>query len=124
MFFMKPKKGKNAAWRATMKKLNADLAAQDRQIAMVQDAEDRYKRTGDLEGYIQFWELLWSNGGLLFHSSKWGFALPDLYFKQKRYDDVIAFCRMLKAHDSCYADKADKYIQKAITKKENLKPVK
>ena len=124
MFNLKKKKPSNSAWQSTMKKLNVDLAAQDRQIAMVQDAEDRYKRTGDLEGYIQFWESRWSNGGLLFRSSKWGFVLPDLYFKQKRYDDVIAFCRMLKAHDSCYADKADKYIQKAIAKKETLKPVK
>ena len=61
MFNLKKKKPSNPAWQATMKKLNADLAAQDRQIAMVQD------------------------------------------------------------HDSCYADKADKYIQKAITKEEALK---
>lgn len=119
--FLEEMKARNPAWYREMKKLNGSLAAQDRQLQKVQAAESRYKRTGDLEWYIDFWESLWANGGLVFRGSKWWFTLPDLYFKQKRYDDVIAFCEMAKARDNDVDEKANKYIQRAQERKEKQK---
>ena len=120
--FLEEMKARNPAWYSKMKKLNASLAAQDRQLQKVQAAEARYKITGDLEWYVDFWESLWANGGLVFHGSKWWFTLPDLYFKQKRFDDVIAFCEMAKARDNGVNEKADRYIQRAQECKERLHP--
>lgn len=119
--FLEEMKARNPAWYSEMKKLNASLAAQDRQLKKVQDAEARYKITGDLEWYIDFWESLWANGGLVFRGDKWWFTLPDLYFKQKRFDDVIAFCEMAKARDNDVYEKADRYIQRAQERKEKQK---
>ena len=119
--FLEEMKAKNPAWYSEMKKLNASLAAQDRQLQKVQAAEERYKETGDLEWYVDFWESLWAKGGLLFGSSKWSFVLPDLYFKQKRFDDVISFCEMLKVRYKYATDKADKYIARAEERKAKAK---
>lgn len=115
--FLEEMKSRNPAWYSKMKKLDASLAAQDRQLQKVQAAEAKYKESGDLEWYVDFWESLWANGGLLFRGFKWWFTLPDLYFKQKRYDDVIAFCEMAKARDNDVEEKADKYIQRAQERK-------
>lgn len=115
--FLEEMKSRNPAWYSKMKKLDASLAAQDRQLQKVQAAEEKYKETGDLEWYVDFWESLWANGGLLFSGMKWSFVLPDLYFKQKRFDDVISFCKFLKKRDKYAADKADKYIQRAQERK-------
>lgn len=120
--FLEEMKARNPAWYNKMKRLDASLAAQDRQLRKVQDAEAKYRETGDLEWYVDFWESLWANGGLLFCGFKWWFTLPDLYFKQKRYDDVIAFCEMVKAIDDDVEEKADKYIQRAQERKERLHP--
>ena len=109
-------------WLEKSHKLNQEsLAAQDRQLRKVQATEAKYKETGDLDWYVDFWENLWANGGLLFYSSKWWFVLPDLYFKQKRFDDVISFCEILKGRDKYAEDKADKYIQRAQERKAKLK---
>ena len=111
--------------RSWLKKLRREndlyLAAQDCQLKKVISAEARYKETGDLEWYVDFWEKIWANGGLLFGSSKWWFVLPDLYFKQKRFDDVISFCEMLKVRDKYATDKADKYIERAEERKAKAK---
>lgn len=115
--FLEEMKIRNPAWYSKMKSLEASLAAQDRQLQKVQAAEAKYKETGDLEWYVDFWESLWANGGLLFRGFKWWFTLPDLYFKQKRYDDVITFCEMAKARDDDVEEKADKYIQRAQERK-------
>lgn len=105
-------------WLEKSHNLNEEsLAAQDRQLRKVQAAEKKYKETDDLEWYVDFWESLWANGGLLFRGFKWWFTLPDLYFKQKRYDDVIVFCEMAKARDNDVEEKADKYIQRAQERK-------
>ena len=120
--FLEEMKARNPAWYNKMKRLDASLAAQDRQLQKVQAAEARYKITGDLEWYVDFWESLWANGGLVFHGSQWWFTLPDLYFKQKRFDDVIAFCEMAKARDNGVNEKADRYIQRAQECKERLHP--
>ena len=110
------------AWLEKLRKLNDDdLAAQDRQLRKVQAAEAKYKETKDLDWYVDFWENLWANGGLLFYGSKWCFVLPDLYFKQKRFDDVILFCEILKGRDKYAEEKADKYIQRAQERKAKLK---
>lgn len=106
------------AWLEKLRKLNNDdLAAQDRQLQKVQTAEAKYKETGNLEWYVAFWESLWEDGGLLFGSMKWWFVLPDLYFKQKRFDDVITFCEAIKVRDEYAIEKADKYIQRAQERK-------
>lgn len=106
---------KSSAW------LNDSVSKQDRQLRKVQAAEKNYKESGDLQQYIDFWEKIWANGGLLFGSSKWSFVLPDLYFKQKRFDDVISFCEMLKVRDKYATDKADKYIERAEERKAKAK---
>lgn len=106
------------AWlRKIRKNTDARLVAQDQQLQQVQEAESRYKSTKDIDWYVDFWESIWDEGGLLFFGIKWWFTLPDLYFKQKRYDDVIAFCEMVKDREPYCIDKADKYIQKAIDRK-------
>lgn len=106
------------AWLEKFRKLNNDdLAAQDRQLRKVQAAEKKYKETDDLEWYVDFWESLWEDGGLLFGSMKWWFVLPDLYFKQKRFDDVITFCEAIKVRNEYAIEKADKYIQRALERK-------
>lgn len=97
--------------------LNDSVSKQDRQLRTVQTAEKKYKESGDLQQYIDFWEKIWANGGLLFGSSKWWFLLPDLYFKQKRFDDVITFCEIVKLRDESLEEKADKYIARAEERK-------
>jgi SOS response regulatory protein OraA/RecX len=84
----------------------------------VQEAEEKYKESKNLEEYVDFWENVWLGGGLLFYGSKWWFVLPDLYFKQKRFDEVIEFCTMVKFLDDYASDKADKYILRAQQRKE------
>lgn len=118
--FWEEMKSRNPDWYDKMQQLNASLAAQDRQLSEVQAAEARYKASGDLNWYVDFWESIWANGGLLFGSMKWCFVLPNLYMKQKRYDNVIDFCKMLKVRDAYTTDKADKYIQRASERKEKL----
>lgn len=98
-----------------LKKSSEEL---DKQLVKVQKAEAGYKNDGDLEEYIAFYEKIWATGGLKFYSMKWWFVLPDLYFKQKRFDEVIDFCEMIKFLDEYTIDKADKYILRAQQRKE------
>lgn len=88
------------------------LRAQERQLAAVQEARNRYQEDKDLDKYIAFWEMLWKNGGLMFEGAHWLFELPDLYIKAKRYDDALAFVLKLKKQKPTYAYKADNYIMK------------
>lgn len=116
--FLEQMKDRNLAWYRKMKELEAKSKSVDEQLAKVQEAENLYKESGDIEWYINFWESIWNNGGLLFKSMKWSFTLPDLYFKQKRFDDVIDFCQKIKVQDEYIEEKADKYIQRAKERKE------
>lgn len=100
------------------KETEYDLKIQDTQLQQVQAADAKYKESKNLEEYVDFWENVWLGGGLLFYSSKWWFVLPDLYFKQKRFDEVIEFCTMIKFLDDYASDKADKYILRAQQRKE------
>lgn len=100
------------------KETENDLKIQDAQLEQVQEAEEKYKESKNLEEYVDFWENVWLGGGLLFYGSKWWFVLPDLYFKQKRFDEVIEFCTMVKFLDDYASDKADKYILRAQQRKE------
>lgn len=104
--------------RRSKKETENDLKIQDAQLEQVQEAEEKYKESKNLEEYIDFWENVWLGGGLLFYGSKWWFVLPDLYFKQKRFDEAIDFCTMLKFLDDYASDKADKYILRAQQRKE------
>lgn len=119
--FLAQMKDRNPAWYRKMKELDAESKSVDEQLAKVQEAENLYKESGNLEWYINFWESIWNNGGLLFKSIKWTFTLPDLYFKQKRFDDVISFCERIKLRDDWYTEKADKYILKAKERKAKVK---
>lgn len=102
------------------KETENDLKIQDAQLQQVQAAEEKYKESKNLEEYVDFWENVWLGGGLLFYSSKWWFLLPDLYFKQKRFNEVIEFCTMIKFLDDYASDKADKYIMRAQQRKERM----
>lgn len=94
-----------------------DLTMQDRQIADVHKARGKYDESKDLNGYIDFWEMLWANGGLIFEGVRWHFELPDLYIKAKRYDDALDFVLNLKNKKPIYAYKSDIYVNKI----ENIK---
>ena len=59
------------------------LEEQDKQIAAIHNAEDKYEQDHDIDSLIAFWEKIWKQGGLLFNGSKWTFRLPDLYIKEK-----------------------------------------
>ena len=65
---------------------------------------------GNIDSLIKFWEDIWNNGGLLFRGSAWTFRLPDLYIKQKRYDDALSILR--KIRNPSYRDKKASYIER------------
>lgn len=95
--------------------LQKQLEAQDRQLNEIKDAESKFEADGDINSLICFWERIWNNGGLLFNGSKWAFRLPDLYIKQKRYDDAL---RILKKISSpAYQEKKRSYIEKVQSAK-------
>lgn len=91
-------------------KLQQELAAQDAQLAEIQNAETAFENTGDIGALIEFWENLWENGGLLFNGSRWTFRLADLYIKIKEYDKALRALKRIKG--KTYQDKKQSYIQK------------
>ena len=97
---------------------DAFIKKQDRQIKSVQRASDKYYRTENITTYIQFWEDLWKNGGLIFEGAHWHFELADLYIKTKQFDSAMNFVLMIKKLRPQYASKADYYIE-TITKQKN-----
>lgn len=111
----------NVAWMEQLKTFDPEkyqlLQLQDDQLALVKSKKDEYARTGDLDSYIAFWEQLWRQGGLIFEGSMWHFELADLYIKQKRFDDALAFLRMLREKKPSYSEKADVYIEKIVNDK-------
>lgn len=115
---------RNAAFMHDLKRIAPDeyrkLRTQDQQIAAVQKAREQYDTDKDLSGYIDFWEMVWANGGLKFEGAGWHFELPDLYIKAKRYDDALAFVKRLKVEKPTYAYKADTYIKKIEEMKAKL----
>lgn len=84
-------------------------------------AEETYKTTGNIDDYISFWEKQWEKGELHLGSQR-AFILPNLYIKQKRYDDAL---RIINLIDPFYQEKKEAYINKiqALKEKEakNLK---
>lgn len=91
-------------------RLQTELKAQNMQINSVQAAEKTFESDGNIDALIEFWENIWSNGGLLFNGSKWTFRLPDLYIKQKRYDDALRILK--KIRNPYYIDKKNSYIER------------
>lgn len=106
----------NDTFMKELKKIDLEgyklLKSQDQQIAAVQAADAKYSDDKDLNSYIDFWEMVWANGGLKFEGTGWYFKLPDLYIKAKRYDDALAFVINLKNTKPTYAYKANVYIDK------------
>lgn len=94
------------------------LRSQDKQIATVQKAQNQYNRDKNIDKYIEFWENLWKNGGLIFESSGWLFELADLYIKEKRYNDALSFVKKIKQERPTYANKANVYISRILALKE------
>lgn len=88
------------------------LKAQDEQIELVQKAEDMYRESHDLDRLMCFWEQIWRDGGLKFEGAYWLFRLPDLYIKQKRYEEALQLCKLIKKSHPIYAYKADYYLEK------------
>lgn len=101
-----------------LRKSNPTLANsldnQDKQLESILSADAKYKADKDIESYIAFWEEIWDNGGLLFDGMKWAFTLPDLYIKQKRYDDALSI--LDKLTKPMYADKVKAYREKIAQK--------
>lgn len=91
-------------------KLQSDLKAQDRQIKRIFDAEESFKRDGDVQRLIWFWEKLWENGGLLFNGSRWTFRLTDLYISLKDYKSALRAVKLIR--NPAYEDKKESYIAK------------
>ena len=102
-------------------RLQTELNAQNMQINSVQAAEKTFESGGNIDALIEFWENIWSNGGLLFNGSKWTFRLPDLYIKQKRYDDALRILK--KIRNPYYRDKKESYIARVekLKQRENKK---
>lgn len=90
--------------------LQKQLKAQDKQLNEIKNAESKFEADGDINSLICFWESIWNNGGLLFNGSKWAFRLPDLYIKQKRYDDALRILK--KINNPAYQEKKKSYIEK------------
>lgn len=90
--------------------LNNSIKKQDKQIESIFAAENKFESDGDIDSLILFWEDIWASGGLLFNGSKWTFRLPDLYIKQKRYDDTLRILKMIK--NPSYKEKVDSYVEK------------
>lgn len=95
--------------------LQKQLKAQDKQLNEIKDAESKFEADGDINSLIWFWERIWNNGGLLFNSSKWAFRLPDLYIKQRRYDDALRILK--KINNPAYQEKKKSYIEKVQSAK-------
>ena len=95
------------------------LRAQDEQIALVNERHQQFEQDKDLDSYIEFWESIRNNGGLLFNGSRWDFMLPDLYIKAKRYEEALRIVEELK-HNSIYHDKAVNYIKRIQEKMQKL----
>ncbi len=93
-----------------LKKLNANIALQDRQIEKIHIAEAKYESDKDIESLIKFWEDLWKSEGLIFNGSKWTFRLTDLYIKQKRYKDAERAVKKIK--NPIYKEKRVSYLEK------------
>lgn len=87
---------------------------QDEQLESILSADAKYKADKDIKSYIAFWEDIWNNGGLLFDGMKWAFTLPDLYIKEKRYDDALSILDRLT--NPIYADKVKAYREKIAQK--------
>ena len=90
--------------------LDKSIKRQDKQIESIFAAENKFESDGDIDSLILFWEDIWASGGLLFNGSKWTFRLPDLYIKQKRYDDALRILKMIK--NPSYKGKVDSYLGK------------
>lgn len=90
--------------------MDKTLTDQETQLSDIQEAERTYEQTKDIASLIAFWENIWAHGGPLFNGSKWFFRLPDLYIKQKRYDDALKILEKIK--NPAYQDKAKKYVEK------------
>lgn len=94
------------------------IRAQDNQIKMIKDADEKYKEDKDLDWIINLWEKIWRDGGPIFEGAYWMFRLPDLYMNAKRYDDALSLCLHIKnTRQSYYRDKADYYMKKIEEKK-------
>lgn len=98
-----------------LRELDKKDAEFNRKLEEIKLADKKYNDTGNIEEYIYFWEEIWENGGFSFKGSKWTFMLPDLYIKQKRYDDAL---RIINLIDPFYQEKKEAYIQKIQVLKE------
>lgn len=96
--------------------LDRTLKSQDAQFKLVIDAEEKYEQDKDIEALIALWEGIWKNGGLAFNGSKWTFRLPDLYIKQKRYDDALRILKKIRKSE--YQEKKQSYIARIEKAKE------
>lgn len=113
--FLKREESRNPKFVSEIRAMDKKIASQDAQLSKIREAEKRFEQGEDIDALIAFWENLWENGGLLFNGSKWTFRLPDLYIKQKRYDDAL---RILKRIDNpAYQEKKKSYIAKIQTAK-------
>lgn len=110
VFKSSKKKAQNYTLKDVTPELSKELDEQDKQLKSIHDAESKFESTGDIDALIAFWEKIWAQGGLLFNGSKWTFRLPDLYIKQKRYDDALKVVKKIK--NPSYQDKATSYIEK------------
>lgn len=107
------------SYRREIKQLNKKLEEQDKQIKSIFQAEADFEKSGNLFALIEFWESIWKHGGLKFNGSKWTFRLPDIYIKEKRYDDAIRILKKIK--NPYYQDKVKGYVNKVNALKSKMK---
>lgn len=105
----------NPKFVAEIRAMDKKLEEQDAQLSKIKEAEKKYAQDKDIDALILFWEKIWSGGGLLFNGSKWAFRLPDLYIKQKRYDDALRILK--KINNPAYQERKKSYIEKVQSAK-------
>jgi len=94
------------------------LKSQDKQIKVVQAADEKYDEDNDFDWIINFWEEIWKDGDPKFEGSGWMFRLPDLYVKAQRYDDAISIVQKIKKTKVFYySNKANNYITRVEDRK-------
>jgi len=113
-----PRIGHNETGDPARTDIEALIAAQDQQIAVVHEAAARYDQTGDVDTYIAFWEQIWSTKeGLLFNGSRWTFELVDLYIQTGQRDKAWGLLNRFVVERPDYLDKTRK-LQIEILKSE------
>jgi tetratricopeptide (TPR) repeat protein len=105
--------------------MHKKLAAQDKQLAEIRQAEEKYKADGNIDAYTEFWEEIWSNKGLVINGRY--FDLAELYIEQSMLDKAWSHLDMLfnlpqSKYLYLYKDKVSSYQVKILKQEKRYVP--